>query len=287
MASTRTHRPHGIGNKRLLLGGLLWGGLLVGGLLVAGPGCGDDTDGPVDAALDGGTDVADLPTDGSLSDALVDGAADADTDTDGGLEVPLDGFGDISGACGILDQTVWSSTDSVLFRNAIDLGVADFDYAALSVGGQKVYDDGNLGGNSLHSEIFSYEVLYRCELADLLKTEAEILYLDTGGKKTDLLVFIDSVKVGVSVTRAYYYWPGPLPYADAYSLLVDKCADVLLSADNADPVDAWDRSVLHVIAYDAPDADVIETAFAAMDATMVADTILLVTVTDGNDEYIY
>jgi hypothetical protein len=281
MASQRTHRA-----SAMTFRGLLLAGLLVAGFGVASPGCGDDTDGDVDAALlDAGADVADLPHDGSLSDAGPDGAADAATD--GGVEVPLDGFGDITGACGVLDEMVWSSTDSVLFRNAIDLGVPDFDYGALSVGGQKIFDDGNLGGNSLHSEVFSYEVLYRCELAQLLKTEAEIQYVDLGGKKTDLLVFMNSRKVGVSVTRAYYYWPGPLPYADAYSLLVDKCADVLLSADNADPVDAWARSMLHVIAYGPEDADVIETAYAAMDATMVDETILLVTVTDGNDEYIY
>ncbi len=281
MTSMRIHRWAGM----TPIGSLL-AGLLLSGLLLSGPGCGDDADDGLDAAPpDAGADAADLPADGSLPDAVADAGVDAATD--GGLEVPLDGFGDISGACGVLEQTVWSSADSVLFRNAIDLGVAAFDYSALSVGGQKVFDDGNLGGNSLHSEIFSYEVLYRCELAELLKTEAEVLYLDTGGKKTDLLVLIDSHKVGVSVTRAYYYWPGPLPYADAYSLLSDKCGDILLSADNADPADAWVRSMLHVIAYAPEDADVIETAYAALDATVVADTLLLVTVTDGNDEYIY
>jgi len=253
-------------------------GLLLVGLLAATPGCGDDSGGDVDAAsADAGADVADLPSDGSTPD----------TGADGGVEVPLDGFGEISGTCGFLDEVVWSGSGSVLFRNAIDLGTAAFDYSALSAGGQEVWDDGNLGGNSLHSEVFAYEVLYRCELADLLKTEGEIIYVDPGGKKTDLLVTIDGRRVGVSVTRAYYFPPGPLPFADAYNLLVDKCGDILLSADNADPADAWERSMLHVIAYDAEHADVIETAYATLEATLVEDTLLVVTVTDGNDDYIY
>lgn len=260
----------------------LLAGLLLAGLLSTTPGCGDDSGGDVDAVLaDAGADVAELPSDGSTLDAGTDGGAD------GGLDVPLDGFGDISGSCGFLDEAVWSGSGSVLFRNAIDLGVAAFDYSALSAGGQEVWDDGNLGGSSLHSEVFAYEVLYRCELADLLKTEGEILYADPGGKKTDLLVSIDARKVGVSVTRAFYFPPGPLPFADAYNLLVDKCGDILLSADNADPADAWERSMLHVIAYDADHADVIETAYASLEATLLEDTLLVITVTDGNDDYIY
>ncbi len=63
-------------------------------------------------------------------------------------------------------------------------------------------------------------MLYRCELAVLLKTEAEIVYRDDGGKKTDLLVEMDAAKIGVSVTRAYG-WPPEDPYTveDATALL--------------------------------------------------------------------
>jgi hypothetical protein len=256
-------------------------------LVVFGAGCGDEGHGGADASpWDARADVSVVPSDGATPDAGLDAAADSGAD--GGAEVPLDGFGDISGACGVLDDTVWGATGSQLFRNAIDFGAATFDVALLSAGGQEVWYDGNLGGSSIHSEIFSYEVLYRCELADLLKTEGEILYLDPGGKKTDLLVSIDARKVGVSVTRAFHFPPGtPFPFADARALLADKCGDILLSADNAAPADAWERSVLHVIAYDADHADVIETAYATLEATVVADTLLVVTVTDGTDDYMY
>ncbi len=266
-------------------GGPVWLAAMAMVVLLGPMACGDDSGADVDAAVDAAVDVDALP-----SDAAVDAALDAapDSTVDASVEVPLDGFGDISGTCGFLDESVWSSSAPHLFRNAIDFGTTEFDYASLSVGGQQVWDDGNLGGNSMHSEVFSYEVLYRCELATLLKTEGEILYQDAGGKKTDLLVSIDSRKVGVSVTRAFHFPAGtPLPFADAYALLDDKCGDILLSADNAHPTDAWVRSMLHVIAFDAGHADMIEQAYAALDATVLDETLLVVTVTDGTDLYIY
>ncbi|PIE19604.1 MAG: hypothetical protein CSA65_01675 [Proteobacteria bacterium] len=203
--------------------------------------------------------------------------------------VPLPGFGALMGDCGVLDDTEWSAASSPFyFRNAIDFGAAAFDETKLSAGGQKVFTDGNLGGNSLHSEVFSYEVLYRCELATLLKTEKDITYLDDGGKKTDLLVEIDGRKVGVSVTRAFHYPPGqPYTEAEARTLLEKKLPDVLASAANAKAEDAWERSMLHVIAADAQHADVVKTAYDQLDPQVRANTLLLVTVTDGKDDYIY
>ncbi len=127
----------------------------------------------------------------------------------GGVTVPLAGFGDISGACGVLGAMDIQSSSPLVVRDAIDFGMTMFDPTKLSPGGQTIYNKGNLGGSSLESEIISYEVLYRCELAALLKTEGEVLYQSSMGKKTDLLVSMDSLKVGVSVTRAYGFPEAP------------------------------------------------------------------------------
>jgi hypothetical protein len=245
-----------------------------------------DTDTDSDADTDADAD-ADADTDAD-ADADADSDADADTDADTDTDVPLDGFGAISGECGILDPAELTGPEPTLFRNELDFGQLVFDYDLLSEGGQKVYDDGNLGGSSLYSEIFSYEVLYRCELADLLKTEAEIVYQDDGGKKTDLLVAVDELKIGVSVTRAYG-WPPEDPYTveDAQALLEDKLADIPLSSANVDPVDAWEKQILHVMAYAPGHADSIEQAWAELGADLLGDTVLLVTVTEGADEELY
>ncbi|MCK5800975.1 MAG: hypothetical protein KAI47_27495 [Deltaproteobacteria bacterium] len=201
---------------------------------------------------------------------------------------PLPGFGALTGECGVLDDDEWGAPTPFFFSNALDFGSAGFDKNLLSPGGQQILSEGNLGGNSLHSEIFSYEVLHRCELATLLKTEAKIDYTDVGGKKTDLLVSIDGRKIGVSVTRAVHFPKGqPYTEAEAQTLLHKKLSDIPLSEANAVAADAWGRSILHVIAWDAQHAQVVKDVFAALDVQVKAKTILVVTVTNGTDDYIY
>lgn len=254
--------------------------------------CGSSNDGPVgdlapsvDLAADAGGVDARPPDLQPPADQITaaDGAADA------AVAVPLPGFGTISGQCGVLDDTEWNAASPFLFRNTIDFGSASFDVAQLSAGGQQVWNDGNRGGSSLHSEVFAYEMLYRCELAKLLKTETQISYTDAGGKKTDLLTEIDARKIGVSVTRAYHYPPtNPYTEAEAKALLDDKLADLPLSQANATAADAWVRSILHVFAYDAQYADAVQSAWnTQVDPAVKGDAILILTVTDGNDGDIY
>ncbi|MFS8069624.1 MAG: hypothetical protein ACMG6S_24935 [Byssovorax sp.] len=206
----------------------------------------------------------------------------------GGVSVPLAGFGEITGACGVLSAMDIQSSSPLLVRDAIDFGMAMFDPTKLSPGGQTIYAQGNLGGSSLESEIISYEVLYRCELATLLKTEAEVLYQSSMGKKTDLLVSMDSFKVGVSVTRAYGFPPdAPYTVTQAYNLLDKKLSEIQLSTANVTPADAWKKQILHVIAYTSAHADAMEQAYAMVDPAVRADTVVLLTVTEGSDEFIY
>jgi hypothetical protein len=263
--------------------------LLLATLCIAA--CGSSNDGPVgdfapwaDLAGDaGGPDAMppdlQLPEEGGTPDGSPDGA----------VSVPLPGFGTISGQCGVLDDAEWNASSPFFFRNAIDFGSASFDAAQLSTGGQQVWNDGNLGGSSELSEVFAYEMLYRCELAALLKTETKISYTDAGGKKTDLLTEIDARKIGVSVTRAYHYPPtNPYTEAEAKALLDKKLADLPLSQANATAADAWVRSILHVFAYDAQYADAVQSAWnTQVDAAVKGDAILILTVTDGNDGDIY
>ena len=263
--------------------GLRW----IGGVLVLA--CGVD-DAPV--ANDSGpstisdTGLIDDPSDGDTSDSGIDLDDSGEIDTG---DKPVTGsWGELSGDCDALDATVWASADPALFRNSVDFGEQEFQTDLLSSGGLDVYESGNLGGSSLHSEVLSFEVLNRCESAGLIKTEGEIEYLDEGGKKTDLLLQIDDQRVGVSVTRAYHYPPEePYTVDEGLSLLEDKLNDVLLSADNADPTDAWSRSMLHVIAYDAVAAEAIQVAHTQLSSDVRDSTLLVITTTDGRDEIVY
>jgi len=209
-----------------------------------------------------------------------------DTDTDIPFE-PLDGQGLLSGACGVLTEDNLSSSQAALFSNTLDFGTA-FDEDDLTLGGQEVLDDGNLGGSSIWSEVFAFEILYRCERAQLIKTEGEITYQDPSGKKTDLLVTIESMSIGVSVTRAFA-WPPEDPYTteQAESLLTDKLADIPLSSANVSDEDRWSKQILHILAYTPDHAKTVQEVWETMDASVKGDTIVIVSATEGDDAFMY
>jgi len=248
----------------------------------------DDTDSGSASDDTGLSDTAPADTE-DTNDTGVTGDTGDTGDTAGTVEAPLDGFGELTGDCWLLDKEQLTGPDAWVVSNTLDFGEQAFDYDALSEGGQEIYDDGNLGGSSEYSEIFAYEALYRCEGAEMLRSEGEIEYLDAGGKKTDLLVRIDGYDIGVSVTRAYGYPPeDPYTEEQALDLLSDKLADVLVSTANVNTAkNSWTKQILHVIAYTPGHAETILTAYASVDAETRADTILVVTATEGDDEHLY
>ena len=219
-----------------------------------------------------------------------DTEADSDTEVDTEIDTdaaPLDGFGELSGDCGPLNEADILSDGPSLFQGAIDLPTG-FDDALLSDGGQDMVDGGNLNQSSLYSEVFSYEVLYRCEGAALLLTEGEVTYDNPDGKKTDLVVDVDGYRVGVSVVRAVG-WPRTDPWGVeiAQPLIERKLSDILLSSDNVADSDAWEKQILHVIAYSPEHANSVATAWTSIDDATRADTILWITATNGEDGFIY
>lgn len=199
-----------------------------------------------------------------------------------------DGYGALSGMCGDIAPQDVLSPDPSLFADGLDFtGRPAFDVALLSPGGQAMYAAGNLNQSSLYSEIFAYEVLYYCEGAAFLKGEADIVYA-INGKKTDLLVELEGHKVGVSVVRAESFPKGaPYPVAQAFDVLDGKLADILQSSANVAPEDAWVKQILAVMAQTPEHAAAIEEAYTMVDAATKADTIVLVTVTEGDDDFIY
>ncbi|MCA9551179.1 MAG: hypothetical protein KC933_14180 [Myxococcales bacterium] len=243
---------------------------------------------------------------GEATDAGAVDAGFADTgannDVDAGVEADAGevdaGFADsgvpevvgvISGPCGELDDEL-TSVDPSTFQNAIDfpMGYTMADEDRLSDGAQEILLEGTAGGSSGLSEAFSFEVLHRCEGAVLIKTETEVLYDPPTSKKTDILVQIADQRIGVSVTRAVGF-PRDDPYSveQAKDLLDKKLADILVSSANVEPADAWTKQILHVIAYGPMHADSMQAAALMVDPAVRADTILWITVTDGEDLFLY
>ena len=254
----------------------------------ADTGTGEDTAESADTATDSGSGSGDATVDDTSVEP--DSSADAEPDGSGAPLLPLPGFGTITGSCGVLDDELLSPDPSVIV-NAIDFSTDPWDNPAdlglLTSGGQEMVADGNAGGSSLESEIFSLEVLTRCEGATLVKTETEVVY-DVSGSITDILVEIDGLKVGVSVTRAVGF-PRDAAYteATASALLTRKLTDIQESTANVSAGDRWVKQILHVIAYADQHVAAMQAAYAALDPSVKADTILWVTRSDGDDEFLY
>jgi hypothetical protein len=230
------------------------------------------------------------PIDATLADARpfdAPPALDAGPDA---LGLPLAGFGDLSGMCGVLAVADLTGAAPELFRDTMTFTRRYNDPAdrpLLTPGGLHLAETPNAGGSSGFSEIFAYEELARCELAGLLKTETEIVY-STTGKITDLEVDIDGHKIGVSVTRAVAFPFGSVYTLDAATaLMTKKLGDIQLSTANVSAADRWDKQILAVLAYDDAAADTIAQAWTALDPSIKADTIVIVTSTAGDDTFIY
>ena len=213
-------------------------------------------------------------------------------DVDAAIDTPSSptGFGDLSGMCGVLMAMDLTGSTPELVRDNISFQrayVDPDDRPLLTEGGQHLAETPNAGGSSGLSEIFAYEQLARCEMATLLKTETEIVY-DTAGKITDMEVSIDGEKIGVSVTRAFAYPLGSTyTLSQAEMLIMRKLQDIQASSMNVSAADAWTKQILAILAYDAPSADTMAQAWANMDASTKADTIVVLTTTDGDDAFIY
>ncbi len=236
-----------------------------------------------------GSTTTDATTaDATTGDPVVETTGTTDGTTGTTTGGPADGLGELAGDCGLIDAMELESPDPFVFTNSIDFGAIGYDYDLLTPGGQQMKDEGGLNDGSLLSEVIAYEVLARCDMAALLKTEAEIVYTDPMGKKTDILVELDGHKVGVSVVRALGF-PKEDPYtvAQAETILKKKLGDIQISSMNVAPEDAWIKQILSVIAYGPMHAESVQAAYAGLDPSLTADTILVITVTDGDDAFLY
>ncbi len=201
---------------------------------------------------------------------------------------PEPGFGEIMGDCDVLDDELTADEPSIM-HSVFDFsrGYVDSDEGMLTTGGQQILDEGTAGGSSVLSEVFAFEMLRRCESATLLKTETMISY-DTVGKLTDFLAEMDSLKIGVSVTRAVGFpFDDPYELSQATELLQGKLGDILESSANVSDEDRWNKQILSILAYAPEHANVLEQAWLSLDDATRADTIVHIIVTNGDDDFIY
>jgi len=144
----------------------------------------------------------------------------------------------------------------------------------LSDSAKKLRDVPNAGGNSVVSEVLSFELLRTCFKASLLKTEMEVEYFPEGGSITDYTCKMFDTTLGVSVTRAMKYG-GDFTEEDADRLLMKKLNGVVQSTANS--MEKWSKQILHVWATSTHVANTITKVFDRIPEKVKTNTVVLIT----------
>ena len=154
----------------------------------------------------------------------------------------------------------------------------------LSDGGLKILREPNAGGNSLFSEVLSFEVMNRFFGAKLDKTEMEIQYYPTNSKKVDYSVSINGEKVGVSVTRAFHYVNDALfTERDAHRLLTKKLDGLNIATSNVSKEDRWTKQILHIWVKSLSVAQTLYEQYLQLPDEVRQNTVVLVTMSSQYD----
>jgi len=158
----------------------------------------------------------------------------------------------------------------------------------LSEGGAKLLNTPNAGGNSVTSEVVSFELIRRLAGCKLAKTEMDIAYdFPDHSKKTDYVVSMsDERLVAISVTRAMRHPGKTYDYEDAARLMTKKLLCVYFSNRNVLRRDRWAQQVLHIITDDNRKARLLRKAFKKVDPELKQGVVVLVTVTK-NARFLY
>ena len=157
----------------------------------------------------------------------------------------------------------------------------------LSPQSKKIAKDPNAGGNSVWSEVYSFEIMKRLFNAELILTEMGIEYYPYCSKKTDYVCQINNEIFGISVTRAMKY-NGEFNYDDAQILLYKKLMGIRESTKNVILKRKWIRQILHVWTPNETISQIIIDCFKDIPSTIRTNTILIVSETSSvNGEFIF
>jgi hypothetical protein len=159
-----------------------------------------------------------------------------------------------------------------------------FEKMNFSEGSKKMLSIPNAGGNSVISEVISYEIIKSAFGAIFLKTEMEIEYFPFGSKITDYSVMINNKKIGVSVTRAMHYKGDEhFTLENAMFLLKKKLNGVFWSTENVIKRDKWEKQILHIFCQSNKTAKKVKEAYQKLKSEYRGNTIVLISIIDHND----
>jgi len=185
----------------------------------------------------------------------------------------------------IMESVLKDTTRGGMVRCTFTANQSQKESMNLCEGSNRMLHLPNAGGNSLWSEVISFEVLACMFNAKLLKTEMELEYWPMGCKITDYSVELFSERIGVSVTRALKY-AGTFGEEDARNLLEKKLYGVNVSSKCVVKEHAWTKQVMFVWAEQKYVADVIESVYQSISDELKSNTLIFVIVSQ-NAKWLY
>lgn len=247
-----------------------------------------------DRGSDGSSSERDAasPDSSGLSTSFED-ATFADSSLRSDSEVSASATGNdgiLSGQCGEIDAVEVDSNEAFFFENHMDFPVRLMANAIgiFEAGTQALIENPNAGGSSVLSEAMAFEMLARCDGASLRATENEVTYQPPDSEKTDFVITLDGETVGVSVTRAFVFNPSQeYTASEAQRVIGHKLAGIIESTQTVQPPYQWRKQILVVLTPSEMNAAIVRTVWEGLDTAMRADTIVVVTVTSGEDDFVY
>ena len=155
----------------------------------------------------------------------------------------------------------------------------EFPYMNLSWDAQTIMNLPNAGGNSIHSEALSCDVLGTILNAKLKATEMELRYSPLT-KITDYSISINDTIFGVSVTRAMKH-KGIFDKEDAYRLLTKKLYGVNVSSNTVINRYKWKKQILHIWAQHRYIRDILNDTYNELSRELKNNTIVIITVCEN------
>lgn len=172
-----------------------------------------------------------------------------------------------------LERALLLRTWSGVFPFEVDFGPSDI---RLSPGARRLAEIPNAGGNSLQSEIISFEVLQRLlgpEKLSLDKTEMQLRYYPWG-KITDYSCWFQCDRIGVSVTRAFRWSSQAYSHEEGCRLLRRKLHGVNESSSHV--IGKFTKQILFVWVRSMSVAKILQKCYYSLSKELRSNTIVVV-----------
>lgn len=186
----------------------------------------------------------------------------------------------------LFERYITSENEGGILLDTFESMVCAPEKMKLSSGATKMLNTPNAGGNSVWSEVLSYEILHANYSAVLRRTEMEIEYWPES-KITDYSITVLGRHIGVSVTRAINFpdlakkHKAVFTSEEASRLLTKKLYGIVASSSAV--VDKWEKQILHIWTTSPTAANMVMQEYPNVSEELRSNTVVLLTLAKNVD----